>query len=359
MHALAALPRSVEAGGKIRAVRLARRAGVGQPRLGEREPQQQAVVARIRTQQRHDLGRAAAVEQKIGVGALQVSIMRGERERGHEMRFRGCIVTLSRRDLRRDGQCPFAHRCIVVCAKRCGHQRGVGRRRRSRQAGRRGIARRDDKRRREACQCGTVGSRIRVAPDDGQDDGPSEPRLRMRGSGRKQAIEIDERAREVMLALLHSGAQQQHRLRNVGTRPPRRERCLRLAEEARITARSRRLERSAGDLHCARGVARTRSELGTHTPQRRERRVALLGQRFENDRVARRDERRGGDGGHERECQDEGRQRPAERDRACHAHHTAARASWMRTAGRRSSRRLYWRPRTEGRRRCAHRHVVR
>ena len=71
-----------------------------------------------------------------------------------------------------------------------------------------------------------------MAPLHGEHGGAREQRLAVARIGRDQAVEVGERAREVVRALLERRAQQQRLCRRIRLLPPRREGGLRLAELA-------------------------------------------------------------------------------------------------------------------------------
>jgi len=70
-----------------------------QPRLGKREPEQQAVVAAVILDQRNDFRRSSVLEEKIGIRGEQIRIARVERKRVAELRVGGRLISAAPGDL--------------------------------------------------------------------------------------------------------------------------------------------------------------------------------------------------------------------------------------------------------------------
>ena len=125
MERVAASTRGVEASREVRTVRVERDPHVGQGAFGEREAQQQRIVARVVAEQRKRVARAVVVQEKIAVSRAQVGVARIELESGLEMCVRVAGITTPCGDLRRERQCPCANRRWIVRSRERLHQRAI------------------------------------------------------------------------------------------------------------------------------------------------------------------------------------------------------------------------------------------
>jgi hypothetical protein len=228
-------------------MRLKRFSRLRQSRFRQRETQKQAVIAGIALEQRHDLRRAIALEQEIGVGAEQIGIARIERERGAEKRFGGDDVAPALRDFAGERGCPFGK--IGAVARKCGRcqcraQRAICGLGLTRYARRARIAGDRDQRHRQLRDARAIRASLAVAALNREHGRAREQRLAVVRISCEQALEVGERTAEIVRALLERGAQQQRSRRWIRIGPPRSQRGLRLAEKARIAGFARSLDRA-------------------------------------------------------------------------------------------------------------------
>jgi hypothetical protein len=211
--------------------------------------------------------------------------MRIERTRGGEVRFGGGRVAAPRGDLAREREGPGAHGRVVAGARQLDDEAAVGRVGILGEARGARVARRDDERARAAHQPRAVLARRGIAALHGEHGGACQHCLPIAGA-RDDAVEVGERAVEVVLALPESGAQEDAAGRRIDVRPPRRQRSLRRAQETRVAAGARRLDRAARVRARKLEIAWIGGQSRAHALERLERRIDLLRQALEDRVVA-------------------------------------------------------------------------
>ncbi len=190
MQRVAALSRGVEAPRQLGAVRLEFSAHGGETRLGECQPQQEAVVARRIFQQRQYFGGTLLIDQEVRVGSLKIGVARIDGQCGVEMTLRIDGIAAPLRDFGRERQRPFTNAGIYGPATERFGQRKVGSSCFTSQACRCGVAGGSNQcngKRRHVCAVRTC---FRVTALNREHGSACKQRLTVRGLGAYQLAEI-------------------------------------------------------------------------------------------------------------------------------------------------------------------------